>query len=667
MSLIEDAQVFSGIRANAICALSTFNNLQNNENEQVVATLTKALGDDASASVRAQAAKVLGEKGVAQTLNALRKASEEDDSLEVRMAAKAAGERLEANNIIRNELKKAESPHQQFETENTQTVTLGQKTTLKGVVARRDADTLIIKDDNGLQTRVVLNDQTIVKITSGSLRFGMSYGMTVILRGLNLEVEGIGDSSGNLVAKRIRFSESDLRAARAVDAKFLSIENRFDAAEARVEHNEQTAQRISGQIVELAAASSMARATLETAQGTSAVAKSGLKVTNERISALDDYQLQNSTSVFFKDGSAVLSPQSKQQLDEVAQQARTAKGYVLEVSGFAGNDESIKDNQPLSQRRASMVIHYLVDNHQIPLHRIVTPYTPYGYGELQLITENNARSGRNPSRPVDVNMLVNRGITQSASTVEVLGMRSSSNKTFYGPGYGLSNDFLNDRNSYNRWTAIEYPALKEVAIDLSPSMKFATAYGQAKVMRRGESTTVEIGLAGLPADSSELNLYAVDMVGKATLLGPVVISNGMTSQMFNTRLDKFKLLLSAETNLTTIAPDTAVAFRSTTPKECLTAMQSSGREADGHVYLGTVPSFIKVTDGLTLEGIRKGSPAEKAGLLAGDKIVKLATRDIRNIYDYTLALVELQAGEEYGVQVVRRGQHLVFKITPTIR
>ena len=34
----------------------------------------------------------------------------------------------------------------------------------------------------------------------------------------------------------------------------------------------------------------------------------------------------------------------------------------------------------LSQRRADNVIRYLVENHQIPLRRIVTPY---GFGEIE--------------------------------------------------------------------------------------------------------------------------------------------------------------------------------------------------------------------------------------------------------------------------------------------
>src|SRR5215207_1710117 len=85
------------------------------------------------------------------------------------------------------------------------------------------------------------------------------------------------------------------------------------------------------------------------------------------------------------------------------------------------------------------------------------------------------------------------------------------------------------------------------------------------------------------------------------------------------------------------------------------------------VSLGTVPSYGESTDGLKLDAVREGSPAAAAGLKAGDKIVKLAGRDIRNVYDYTQALSELKAGREYEVELLRDGQRLTVKITPAER
>jgi hypothetical protein len=85
------------------------------------------------------------------------------------------------------------------------------------------------------------------------------------------------------------------------------------------------------------------------------------------------------------------------------------------------------------------------------------------------------------------------------------------------------------------------------------------------------------------------------------------------------------------------------------------------------VSLGTVPSYGESTDGLKLDAVREGSPAAAAGLKAGDKVVKLAGRDIRNVYDYTQALSEMKAGQEYEVELLRDGRRLRLKVTPAER
>jgi outer membrane protein OmpA-like peptidoglycan-associated protein len=295
----------------------------------------------------------------------------------------------------------------------TRTVASGQKMKIKGVVTRRDADTFVVQDANGVQTTVAMNNATSVKTDGGFLRGGTNYGVTAILRGLNLEVDGVGDGT-NLVASKIRFKEGDLRTARTVEANVTPVENRVGAAENRIGQVEQNSQRLSGQLDELAAISNAARGGAKAAQETADAAIGGVNATNERISALDDYQVQNNTSILFRVGSSVLSPQSKQQLDQIAQQALNAKGYVLEIGGFASADGSLEANRRLSQRRADTVIRYLVENHQIPLRRIVTPY---GYGESNPVADNTSREGREQNRRVEVKVLVSRGIIQSAPTM----------------------------------------------------------------------------------------------------------------------------------------------------------------------------------------------------------------------------------------------------------
>ena len=293
----------------------------------------------------------------------------------------------------------------------SRTVASGQKMKVKGVVTRRDADTFTVRDNSGVDTIVQLTDTTSVKAKGGFLRSGANYAQTQILRGLNLEVEGRGNGSGELVAEKVRFNESDLRVARAVESRAAPLEDRATTTETKLSQVEQNAQRLSGQLDELAAVANTAKGGARAAQETADAAVAGVNATNDRISALDDYEPQTVAAVNFRTGSAVLSKDSKATLDDLATKALNSKGYVLEVSGFTDSTGSINRNRALSQRRADTVIRYLIENHNIPLRRIVTPY---GYGETNPVAENNSRDGRAQNRRVEVKLLVNKGLIQSA-------------------------------------------------------------------------------------------------------------------------------------------------------------------------------------------------------------------------------------------------------------
>jgi OmpA-OmpF porin, OOP family len=296
----------------------------------------------------------------------------------------------------------------------SRSVTSGAKMKIKGVVVRRDADTFTVRDMSGNDTVVRLTDRTSVKTNGGFLRGGTNYGATNILRGLNLEVEGVGGSNGELTADKIRFNESDLRTARSVESRATPLEERASATEGRISEVEQNAQKLSGQLDELAAVSNAARGGAKAAQETADAAAAGVNATNDRISALDDYVPQDSIAVNFRVGSSILNPDAKTKLDEIANKALNAKGYVLEVTGFADSTGNTEHNRVLSQHRADAVIRYLVEQHQIPLRRIVTPY---GFGESNPIADNKTRDGRAENRRVEVKVLVNKGLTQPAPTV----------------------------------------------------------------------------------------------------------------------------------------------------------------------------------------------------------------------------------------------------------
>ena len=264
---------------------------------------------------------------------------------------------------------------------NARSIPSGAKMKFKGVVIRRDADTFTIRDRSRTDYQVLITDNTSIKTHGGFLRSGKKYPVTDILRGLIVEVEGRGDAQGQLVADKIRFNESDMRAAITSDTRVTPVE--------------ENQARIAGQIDELHAIAAEAR--------------QEVAVVNERVSALDDYDVQETVSVNFRVNSAVLSPEAKQQLDTLAAKAASAKGYMIEVAGHTDSTGSEAKNLRLSRQRADSVVQYLAVNHKIPLRRLVTPM---GYGKTEAVADNTTAAGRAQNRRVEVKIILNRGLTQ---------------------------------------------------------------------------------------------------------------------------------------------------------------------------------------------------------------------------------------------------------------
>ncbi|MFQ6093144.1 MAG: M28 family peptidase [bacterium] len=81
------------------------------------------------------------------------------------------------------------------------------------------------------------------------------------------------------------------------------------------------------------------------------------------------------------------------------------------------------------------------------------------------------------------------------------------------------------------------------------------------------------------------------------------------------------------------------------------------------VYMGTVPDFAAEVEGVKLAGVKEGGPAEKAGLRGGDIIIRLGSKEITNLYDYTYALGQHRPGDVVEVTAVRDGRSLTFSVT----
>ncbi len=123
------------------------------------------------------------------------------------------------------------------------------------------------------------------------------------------------------------------------------------------------------------------------------------------------------------------------------------------------------------------------------------------------------------------------------------------------------------------------------------------------------------------------------------------------------------------TAVATIVADVAAAAANSRPK--LTLKRGAGEPpkpgggtSKGYgAWLGSVPDFTPVDRGVKLSGVTKGSPAETAGILAGDIIVGLGTHDVADLQGMTDALRTHRPGDVVDVQVLRGGERLTLKVT----
>lgn len=81
------------------------------------------------------------------------------------------------------------------------------------------------------------------------------------------------------------------------------------------------------------------------------------------------------------------------------------------------------------------------------------------------------------------------------------------------------------------------------------------------------------------------------------------------------------------------------------------------------VTLGVMPDYSYTGKGLKIDGVSKARPAEKAGIVAGDIITKLAGEPIGTIYDYMEILGKHEKGQTVEAEFLRGNEKKVVKVT----
>ncbi len=280
---------------------------------------------------------------------------------------------------------------------------------LKGVVTKREPDAFLMGETmGGPQTAVLLTPATEVKSHKrGVFRGSKEYGSTYILRGLRVEVDGVGNSEGQLVADKIRFDEQDLRTAQALKSTLDPMEAEMTA---KLKAQQEAQELQARQLEETTALANQARADAAAAADAAKKAQDTADYANNRINGLDDFDPIRTITVLFATGSSTVGPKARATIDEAAEWARTQdrKGWVVAVIGYADTTGNTARNRSLSERRANSVIYYLVTKHKMQTSRLVQPF---GYGQLEPVAENKTAAGRAKNRRVEIRLMRNKGIS----------------------------------------------------------------------------------------------------------------------------------------------------------------------------------------------------------------------------------------------------------------
>ncbi|MCH4152758.1 MAG: OmpA family protein [Sphingobium sp.] len=233
---------------------------------------------------------------------------------------------------------------------------------VKGTITARSGSKMKVTADDGTSTVIVINDATKVKAASGFLGSSKKLGAEALLNGIPVTVKTLKAADGSLVASQISFKNADLKTANMIRN---GTNQRFE---------------------EQAAATEALRG---------------------RMGDIDQYNIKNTTNVFFDTGKAQLSAQAKAELCEAAAAAENTNNALLLVVGYTDSVGSEEYNQTLSEKRAGSVINYLQQACHWKPYRMLTPT---GMAEADPMASNDTPEGKAQNRRVSVNVLVSKGL-----------------------------------------------------------------------------------------------------------------------------------------------------------------------------------------------------------------------------------------------------------------
>ena len=280
-------------------------------------------------------------------------------------------------------------------------VASAQSAQVQGVIDGRSGEKMIVKSADGSNVTVVLSDTTQVEEVEGGLHMRKKeMGLTALIPGLPVEVQGTYNAQNQLAANSVKFKASDLQRAQDMQASMAPL-----VAQQQAQQQELAAQQAKLQQEQQALQAQQQQQAADEAK--IATDKAAIAATNKRFSELGDYNVIAEVTVLFANGKVLIEPQYKPQLLQLAQKAKTVDGYMIQVKGFASSVGSAALNQKLSTERANNVTEFLEQQGHIPLTHMLSPGA---MGTSKQVAPDNTSEGQADNRRVVVRILQNKGI-----------------------------------------------------------------------------------------------------------------------------------------------------------------------------------------------------------------------------------------------------------------
>jgi Zn-dependent M28 family amino/carboxypeptidase len=224
------------------------------------------------------------------------------------------------------------------------------------------------------------------------------------------------------------------------------------------------------------------------------------------------------------------------------------------------------------------------------------------------------------------------------------------------------------------------PLMKQLGVSAYLNMDMIGRYRDQLLIQGTASATEWRGLVEQAAHGSPLSIHVQD--------DPYLPSDALTFYMKEIPIVFFFTGSHAEYHTPKDRPETinydglaevarvveSLAARlAQSPKSLVTYRKVESTSTPGggrglRLYLGTVPDYTQEgKNGVVISGTSKDSPAEKAGLRAGDTIIEMGGMKIKNIYDYVYCLQALKANAKTSMRILRDGREQELEITPLLK